>query len=536
MSTPADLGRIRSGLLGVAGVHRDLLVLCPSEVEKLVNLGAAVLVSTTIAGTAGTIAAATVLGAGSFPAWVWPPAVLVGVVYGLVVFAIDRFLVSTPLNPPDPDTPPPSPARVAVRLVTGVTPRLVLAVLMGALAAEPLLLVVFRTEINTRLDTQQADLVQAERDRIEATYATELDRIDTRTTNLTATDPALTAARETVTNLDGEIATVEADLASLQLSLRDEIAGVATDGSTGRTGDGPVADQIRAQIAQTETRLDGLTTQRATAATALDAVLSDNPVDPDTVTAELDTLAVQRSELEAARTTDLAAIPTSTARPDGLLARIEALEWLTRHRTATGEAGGLSAAGVAVWLLRAWLITLDVLPIASKVALAMRQVRPYDEVVAAHAAGERRRARALARLTPPLDLTSGLPAAYRTRPGLIAPAPTTRPTSDGAEGQDDVDTKPPADREEPPELHPTTTTAGGAGEGPVRRPRGLSAARGLVAITDRTTPTPTPTPAAGSGQVRPPVPAEITTDRHRLPAPRPDTPPPTAQLCFGGLA
>lgn len=501
----SHVGRARSMLLDCAGADRDVLGMCPTETEKTVNLGAAVLVSSAIALAAGTIAAATVIGGGSFGPTVWAAAAPIGLMYALVVFAIDRAMVSTPLNPPNADGTPTPPARTAVRVAVGVTPRLFLAVLMGVLAAEPLLLLVFRSEIDTRISAVHADLAEVGRARIDAVYADELAAIDQREAELSGSDPTVTAARAEVADLDEQIATAEAGLAALELTLRDEIAGTTMDGTSGRSGDGPVADQIRSEIDHATTALDGLRARRTTRQTTLDD-LTAVAVTPDAsaVTDELARLATQRTALAEQRTTDLAALDAAVTGTDGLLIRIEALEWLSRHSLdpSTGtETTGLTSAGIAVWLLRVWLITLDVLPVMSKTVLSLRTVRPYDELTAARAAGERRLAHALARVTPPLDLTGrhpvSLPDQYRPRAELIAPAIVTRPAS------------------EPDQATPATAIDDEATGSTGRRPRGLSVARtALTAVGDRTQTT--AGLPVGSGLVPPPAAELPPTNRDRL--------------------
>ena len=66
---------------------------CPEEEPKFVGLGSAVLVTSTMAAVSSTVALTIATGASW---WVVSP---IGLLYGAVIFMLDRFLVSQQLNP-----------------------------------------------------------------------------------------------------------------------------------------------------------------------------------------------------------------------------------------------------------------------------------------------------------------------------------------------------------------------------------------------------------------------------------------------------
>ncbi|MCP3991455.1 MAG: DUF4407 domain-containing protein, partial [Actinomycetia bacterium] len=243
MTTPADnpasrpaVGRFKTLLLGAAGVNRDVLARCPTETEKYVGLGSTVVVASVLAAISGTIAMATAAGGGDqLGSWMARLAVI-GVGYGAVVFAVDRFLVSAPLNPVA-DEPTRRWTEIASTLA-GAAPRLALAVLMAFLMAEPLLLVTFRQEINTRIADTHLDRVTTATTAINSTVDAELARIDTRITELSTADPALLATVTAVQELDNEIGDATRTVAELRAQLRNEVAGLTTGSATGRPGDG----------------------------------------------------------------------------------------------------------------------------------------------------------------------------------------------------------------------------------------------------------------------------------------------------------
>jgi hypothetical protein len=437
--------------------------MCPTEVEKYVGLGSAVLISSVLAAVSGTVAFATAAGGGDDLAMWLGICLPLGVVYGAIVFAIDRFLVSSSLNPititrldsdggGGDDTGAGQAARLArrggevARTLAAATPRLVLAGLIGLLVAEPVLLVVFRREINQQVAEIQAAQADQAADRIDTRYDDELDRISTREAELDLIDAPVTEARDDLAELDDQIEVIETDLAELQLLLRSEIAGVVVgetgEQTTGQTGDGPVADELRAEIELQQARLDGLTTRRESQQLRVNDLGTGQADRNDGATAELVALASERQELAQQRQFDLTEVATRTEGADGLLMRIEALEWLTRNELdpnelgpngldpngAAGVVGGLTTVGIAVWLVRLWVLLLDAIPIGFKVLLSLRSQRPYDTVLAVHQAAEMDVARSL--------LAGELVAVGNDEPAVTGQVPAVRLTgaTNGATG------------------------------------------------------------------------------------------------------
>src|SRR5689334_1060405 len=71
-----------------AGAHQDLLRQHPSEHSKYAGIGGVILATFVLAAIAGGYAVYSVFGN-----WVWTAAF--GVIWGLIIFNFDRFLVST---------------------------------------------------------------------------------------------------------------------------------------------------------------------------------------------------------------------------------------------------------------------------------------------------------------------------------------------------------------------------------------------------------------------------------------------------------
>ena len=117
-----------------AGAHQDLLKDCPSEQSKYAGLGGVLLATFVLAALAAGYAIYSVF---NDPLW----AVLFAIIWGLIIFNFDRFLVSTMRK-----------YGVSRRKqIWMATPRLALALLIGFTIARPLELKIFEKEIDVQI-------------------------------------------------------------------------------------------------------------------------------------------------------------------------------------------------------------------------------------------------------------------------------------------------------------------------------------------------------------------------------------------------
>jgi hypothetical protein len=124
----------RNFLWWCSGAHQDLLRQFPSEHSKYAGIGGVVLATFVLASIAGGYAVYSVFGN-----WLWT--VVFAVVWGLIIFNFDRFLVSTMRKY---GVSKGQQVRMAV-------PRLVLALLIGVTIARPLELKIFEKEIDVKV-------------------------------------------------------------------------------------------------------------------------------------------------------------------------------------------------------------------------------------------------------------------------------------------------------------------------------------------------------------------------------------------------
>ncbi|HET9825538.1 MAG TPA: DUF4407 domain-containing protein, partial [Chitinophagaceae bacterium] len=117
-----------------AGAHQDLLKQFPSEHAKYSGLGGVLLATFVLASISAGYAVYTVFGN-----WLWT--VAFAVIWGLIIFNFDRFLVTTMRK-----------YGISKRKQLWMAmPRLALALLIGFTIARPLELKIFEKEINVKM-------------------------------------------------------------------------------------------------------------------------------------------------------------------------------------------------------------------------------------------------------------------------------------------------------------------------------------------------------------------------------------------------
>src|SRR3984957_1667897 len=157
-----------------AGAYQDLLKECPSEQTKYAGLGGVLLATFVLAALSAGYAIYSVF---NEPAW----AVTFALVWGLIIFNFDRFLVSTMRK-----------YGVSRRKQLWMAaPRIALALLIGFTIARPLELKIFEKEIDVQIMANRHQkllmndsLLQAENRTVLAAAQQERDRLTARTSAL----------------------------------------------------------------------------------------------------------------------------------------------------------------------------------------------------------------------------------------------------------------------------------------------------------------------------------------------------------------
>lgn len=351
----------RRFLIWLSGVKPQVLKTCPSEQTKFVSVGGTVLTTALMAVVSCTFALHMALGLAIVAS------VVAGLAWGFAILNLDRYLVASTVRQD----------RFLQNLAV-VLPRLLLAILLGFVIAEPLVLRIFSQEIaaeqqvinqekradfESRLTTDPR-FVRLERDK-ERVAALEAI-VSGKAASVVDEDPAVKSAQARVDQLEGSYADAEK-------AVIGEKEGTSGSGKAGagiayaekvaaRDRIGAELSQARAQLnqsrQQTSARLAGADESRRTDASK-----------------ELATLSARVIRTEAERDGEQATFTRASRDDNGLLARMEALDHL---------AGRDGALAVARWLLTLCFIAIDCLPVLVKLFMSVGKPSLYDRMLRLH--------------------------------------------------------------------------------------------------------------------------------------------------------
>lgn len=279
-----------------SGAHQDLLVKCPTESSKYVGIGATVFFTGVFAALAASYAMYTVFDN------VWP-AMGVGLVWGLMIFNLDRYIVSSMRKE----------GNTGKELLMAL-PRIILAVLISLVIAKPLEMKIFDKEIRGELTIMEQQTRTAQESEIRARYAEDQQRLNAEIEGLKQEIIAKTASRDELRRL----AQAEAD----------------GTGGTMRRNAGPIyaikkadADRVDQELLALTQRNESLILEKVAASLRNDSV----------VNAEI--IALEKQKL------------------DGPAARMEALSRLT---------AGSTAIWLANWFIVLLFIAVETAPVFVK--------------------------------------------------------------------------------------------------------------------------------------------------------------------------
>jgi hypothetical protein len=346
--------------LTASGANRDVLVEAPKERTKQIAMGAVLASTAAIAVVSASYALHLAL-------HVWLPfAALGGLAWGLVILNLDRWLVvSTP--------------RLKTKLGTlaMALPRVLLAVLIGAVISTPLTLAVFSAEINTEVKVMAAEEDDA--------FNTQLDE-DSRYRQIPDWEKQVNVLQadiaQGVTDADVLHDPAVEDLQRRidEAKARYEAAATAfqceNDGTcgTGVAGIGDVSREKEADRDRLEREWHDLQAQLGPLKDQVRQQLEAEQVQK-TADQKVHLAAVQKQLAGAtsARQTEIDAHQEAVGNGDGILARLTAL-----NRLADRD----SLINTAHWLLFAFMTALECLPIIFKTMLALAPPNLYERLLA----------------------------------------------------------------------------------------------------------------------------------------------------------
>ncbi|MGY1662291.1 DUF4407 domain-containing protein [Geodermatophilus sp. SYSU D00705] len=351
---------IAEQLLTVAGANRDVLREAPKERTKQVAMGAVLVSTAAIAVVSATYALHLAL-----HLW-WPFAFVGGLAWGLVILNLDRWLVvSSPR------------LKTKVGTLAMALPRVLLAILIGAVVSTPLTLAVFSAEINTEVRQMAAEDEDLFNEQLAAdSRYKELPEKKKEIESLEVSvaegiTPADVAQDPAVADLQRRLDEVTAQYDAAVAALLCEADGTC---GTGDAGMGPATAARMADRDRLEGERDALTRQLEITKAQVEGQLTAEEGQKAADEQErLEKLRAEVAATERQRAEEIAAHRESVGNSDGILARLTALERM-------GEDD--PAAASAHWLLFAFMTALECLPIIFKTMLALAPPSLYERLVA----------------------------------------------------------------------------------------------------------------------------------------------------------
>lgn len=310
-------------------------------------------------------------------------AIPLAIVWGLIIFNLDRFLTSTMRS-----------TKNVFRLLGLALPRVIMAALIGIVVAEPLVLQVFQNDIVREVNS--TNVTQALTDQDAITGGPEKQALDAASaqvaalenqaatgivTGTSSTSAESAAAQQTVDQLTQQLAAqqtvIDQARAVYQCELTGQGAGTVP-GCTGLAGSGASSDAAQAQLAQAQSAYDSLSTQLQQAQSTL-AAANTAGAEAAASTSEANKQQAE-DQLPAARTQYESALAAYNARSEsvadgnagavGLLSQITALERLSDREPVLRWAH---------YLIAALFFMIELLPVIVKVLTSFGGPSLYEK-------------------------------------------------------------------------------------------------------------------------------------------------------------
>lgn len=295
-----------------SGANFSILKRSPTESNKYIGIGATVFFTGVLASIAAGYALFTVF-ENVFPA------IFFGLLWGLMIFNLDRFIVSSMRK-----------KEKAWGEWKLAIPRLILAVLLALVISKPLELKMFEREINRKLDEKKTEFIAESK------------------LNLAKGFPEIQELEQKIESLKQEVAESENFRNQVQAAYDAERFGEKTSGTSGIVGLGTNAKKKEKQLDAAQIALDNLR-QR-------------NLILIDTIETQIrDFMSLRQAEFEKQQ--------PGIEGFDGLAARMEALDVLTE------ESSAMALANIFIILL---FIAIETAPIFVKL---ISPRGPYDDLL-----------------------------------------------------------------------------------------------------------------------------------------------------------
>ena len=176
-----------------SGIHRSILKKSPTDTNKYIGIGATVFFTGLLAAISSGYAIYTVFDS-------WFVSCLFAIVWGLMIFNLDRYLVSSMKH-----------AGSGWRDFWTATPRILMAVVISIVISKPLELKIFEKEINAELVSMEQEVYKTQSEKVQ-------DRFQSQ-----------------ISGLQSDIAKLKSEINAKQIK-RDELATIAQQEADGTGG------------------------------------------------------------------------------------------------------------------------------------------------------------------------------------------------------------------------------------------------------------------------------------------------------------
>ncbi|MET0422982.1 MAG: DUF4407 domain-containing protein, partial [Actinoplanes sp.] len=340
----------------IAGGRPDVFEAAPGDRIRYAAMGGVILSTAGVAAASATMAVHMAMG---LPVAV---ALLVGLIWGFIIFNLDRLLVVQMMR-----------QQSKWMSVLAAVPRLLLALVLGAVISTPVVLQIFQPEIETELLVLQAE----QNDAYNRQIAANPDYAQMPLLAKQITDDQATLAAGGAVNVEADAAVVAArkTFTSAQTAYNKAEAAVVCEKEgtcgSGKAGAGiafnekvEIRDRLKGEM--DDAREDLANAQTAAQASLNEAQNTAKATATSRLAANQKTLADLTQRFDA----DKRAHEAQSKNDDGLLARLEALERLSDDRST------LQLAHITLFLL---FLALELLPVLMKLLQVLGPETAYDK-------------------------------------------------------------------------------------------------------------------------------------------------------------
>ena len=358
-----------------AGANLEILKKCPTDHAKYFGVGGTIVFTALMASFAGGYAFFT-----AFKAVV--PSLFFGAFWGLLIFNLDRYIVST-IGKGD------GTQKITKEEWKIAAPRLIMAILLGFVISTPLELKIFETEIQTVVERLKIDKSE-DLKRRDVSSNNEYDELNTRLTKVESDISTLTNNKKELVENAGtfyeerknelkidskqkasELTAVQVKVNRLQglylVALRDSMPeGIINSRKWARNTQMGIRNKLRTEKKEIDDQIIEFTENQG------DAILNERQKIDEQISllvTEKESLLDKKNLMEIARTAKRINYDNKVDNYDGFAAHLEAMNILTTEK---------SAIFWAKWLITLLFIFIEVAPVLFKL---MAESGPYDDMM-----------------------------------------------------------------------------------------------------------------------------------------------------------